>query len=56
MSREITNRILEDIDEGILSAEQVVIACLKYMSEDDVRDMAECNELLPENYDLEEDY
>ena len=42
--REATNKILEMIDEGILDRDAVIMACLKYMSEDDVADMAECNE------------
>ena len=44
MTREATNRILELIDEGVLRAETVVMACLKYMSEDEVADMAHINE------------
>jgi hypothetical protein len=39
--REYTNRILEAIDEGILSRDVVIQACLNYMSEADVKDMCE---------------
>ena len=46
MPRKITNRVYEMIDEGLLSNELVVNACMKYMSEDDVADMAECNEFI----------
>ena len=45
MSRECTNQLLEMIDEGLLDARDVVLCCLKYMSEDDVRDMAHVNEI-----------
>ena len=43
-SRKETNKLLQMIDEG-LPAEQVVLMCVKYMSEDDVADMMDCNEL-----------
>ena len=42
--REATNKILDMVDEGILDKDMVIMACLKYMSEDDVADMAHCNE------------
>ena len=42
--REATNRILELIEEGVLRPETVVMAALKYMSEDEVADMAHINE------------
>ena len=45
MSREYTNRLIDMIDEGLLSREYVIIACLKYMSEDDVKDMMIMNEI-----------
>jgi hypothetical protein len=48
MTREFTNRILEEIDEGILDKDTVIMACLKYMSEDEVRDMAESNDFFYE--------
>lgn len=51
--REATNRVLELMDAGILSPDAVVCACLSYMSDDDVREMAEMNEFF--NID-EEDY
>lgn len=46
--RKITNQLLELIEDGILDAHLVTLSCLKYMSEDDVADMAHINELLPE--------
>ena len=38
--REATNKILEMVEDGLLDRDQVIMACLKYMSEDDVADMA----------------
>lgn len=43
MVREYTNKFLEYIEEGMISADNVVMMCLKYMSEDDVKDMWEYN-------------
>lgn len=51
--RKSTNRILEMIDEGLLSPTSVVEMCLKWMSEDDVAAMAEANELFEEDEDEE---
>ena len=39
------DRALELIEEGIVSAEDMVTMCVKYMSVDDVEDMLDCNEL-----------
>lgn len=44
MTREITDKILEMVEDGLLDKDQVILACLKYMSEDDVADMAHINE------------
>lgn len=41
MTRPYTNKLLELIEEGILDANTVMQACLSYMSETDVQDMAE---------------
>lgn len=43
-TREATERILEMVEEGLLDKDTVIMACLKYMSEDDVVDMAHLNE------------
>lgn len=43
-TREATERILELVEEGLLDKDTVIMACLKYMSEDDVADMARINE------------
>jgi hypothetical protein len=54
-TRKATNKILEMIDEGLLSPTSVVTMCLKWMSEDDVAEMAEANELFEEAEEDEED-
>jgi hypothetical protein len=54
MSREITNKLLEMVDEGMLDARTLALACLKYMSEDEVKDMAHANEFLEEEEDEED--
>ena len=51
MPRKITNKLLDLVDEGVLTYEIIAECALRYMSEDDVKDMAECNELL-----FDEDY
>lgn len=51
MSREATDRILELVEEGVLDRDTVILACLKYMSEDDVREMAQMNEFF-----MDDDY
>lgn len=54
--REITIKIYEAVEEGLLDAEFVMTCCLKYMSEDDVADMAHINEFfLYEDEDEDEE-
>jgi hypothetical protein len=53
--REATNRILELVEEGLLDRDAVIMACLKYMSEDDVADMAHANEFFLDEDEDEED-
>ena len=38
------DQLMELIDEKWLNTEEVIVACLKYMSLDDVQDMMEVNE------------
>ena len=54
MGRKVTNQILNDIDEGLLDRDEVIMACLKYMSEDEVADMAHVNEFFQDD-ETEED-
>jgi len=44
--REITNRLYDLVDEGVLTWDMIGKACLSYMSELDVADMAHSEELL----------
>ena len=45
---------LELVDNGVVSAEDMLTMALKYMSTDDVADMLDCNEL-SERF-MEEEY
>ena len=47
-SRPATNRVIQMMDDGILTPEWVAITCLGYMSEDDVADMLKQNDLADE--------
>ena len=55
--RNTADKILEMIDNGLLDARTVSLACLKYMSEDEVADMAVANEFIEpeEDFDPTED-
>lgn len=49
MARKATNRLLELVEEGVIDKDLLILCCLKYMSEDDVADMARVNELIVED-------
>ena len=53
--RRATDKILEMVEEGILDKDTVIMSCLKYMSEDDVADMAQMNEFFINEEEYEED-
>jgi len=53
--RQATNRVLEMVEEGILDKDTVIMSCLKYMSEDDVADMAQMNEFFINEEEDEDD-
>ena len=53
--RQATDKILEMVEEGILDRDTVIMSCLKYMSEDDVADMAHANEFFINEEEDEED-
>lgn len=55
MTREYTTKLLEMVEEGILDRDTVIMACVKYMSEDDVKDMMHCNEMILEEDNEEEE-
>ena len=46
MSREKTDLLLEAVEEGALDKDAVILACVKYLSEWDVEDMLEANEMI----------
>ena len=54
MPRQYTNKLYDMLDEGLIDKDLVITACLKYMSEDEVKDMMEANEFIQEE-DEEED-
>lgn len=54
MTRKYTNQLLEMVEEGLLDKDTVIMACVKYMSEDDVADMMHINEFIIENDDEDE--
>jgi hypothetical protein len=43
--------LLEMVEDSVLDRDHVIMACLKYMSEDDVRDMMEANEFIDEQFE-----
>ena len=46
-----TNKLLEMMDEGLISAQAIAEMALSYMSEDDVADMMRSNDILDEEED-----
>lgn len=53
--REATNKLIDLAEEGVLSWETIARAALSYMSEDDVADMAQCNELIEDEEEFEDE-
>ena len=49
-----TNRLIDMMDEGLITAQTVAEMCLAYMSEDDVKDMMLANDILEDDYDDED--
>lgn len=54
MSREITNKLLELLEDGALSWETVARECLCYMSEYDVADMDNVARFIEEDDEVTE--
>ncbi len=46
MTREYTSKLLDAIEQGLLSPQAVVEMAVSYMSEDEVHDMMRVNDLL----------
>jgi hypothetical protein len=53
--RQYTNRLIELVEEGILEADDVMKACLNYMSESEVQDLCESEGYIEEDEEDEED-
>jgi hypothetical protein len=54
-TRKITVQLMELADQDILDWQTIAEACLQYMSESEIADMATINGLLPEKDDDEEE-
>lgn len=55
MVRKITCKLLEQADEGMLSWQTLAECALRYMSEDEVAEMARANELIDDEGGEDED-
>ena len=53
--RKTTNRLLEMIEDHVISPMDAVQMCLQWMSEDDVEEMCKANDIFPEDEEDEED-
>ena len=49
--RKVTTKLIDLVDEGLLDWEIIAMACLSYMSEDHVADMAQYNYLIDDEND-----
>lgn len=57
-ARDPRSYALELVSEGLCSADSLLLACLKYLSSDDVREMLDMNELSPrfsDDYERDDD-
>ena len=54
-TRKSTNRLLEMVENGSIDPKDVVMMCVKFMSEDDVDEMCRINEVFYDDED-DEDY
>ena len=54
-TRRVTNQLLELVEDGVLDPQVVLEACLSYMSEADVADMARTNDLILDEEDEEDE-
>jgi hypothetical protein len=53
--RKATNQLLEMVEDYLLDPKEVLLMCLKWMSEDDVREMCEANEIFLEEDEEDDD-
>ena len=56
MSRTYTNKLFELAENGVISWESIAVSALRYMSEADVQDMAECEGFVEVDEELEAQY
>lgn len=54
-ARQETRRLLSMIEDGVLDRDAVILMCVNHMSEAEVADMMESNELGPEDEDEDEE-
>ena len=54
-ARKYTNLVIENVEQGLISWESVARSALVYMSEWDVKDMAESDGLLTDEQESEEE-
>ena len=54
-TRKSTNRLLEMVENGSINPKDVVMMCVKFMSEDDVDEMCRINEVFVEEEDEEDE-
>ena len=54
MTREYTTKLLEMVEEGILDRDNVIMACVQYMSEAEVKDMMWNEFMIEEDEETEE--
>jgi hypothetical protein len=55
MTRKYTNQLLENIENGLLDKDQVIMAFCSYCSESDIYDMMRSNEMLEGEEEEEEE-
>jgi hypothetical protein len=53
--RKYTNKLMDMMEQGVISAEAVADMCLAFMSEDDVEDMMRGNDIVDEDEEDEDD-
>ena len=53
--RKATNKVIDLAEEGVLSWEAIARAARDYMSEEEVADMAQCNEFIDDEVEDEEE-
>jgi len=55
MTREYTNKLYEMLEDGLIDKDVLINAFCSYMSEDDIKDLMECNEFIQEEDDDDEE-